>query len=475
MLAAALAEILALSILGLQAFWREWRPSARAIPANANLIERSMLAHGVRLADSSFYTWRHNHGVDQDIALIQLALTLEGSPAREWYDTGRDRLRGTLEQLIPPAGVMREHSPGYQLTTLRHLRGLSRFVREAGRTDDAELIGATARRMAESLGNFVEPTGYLVPFGDTHGDATPDESLGMSRPGLQALLDDGYAFMRGAVPEGVPERDAWYLAVTAASNRGFAHKHCDDLSFVLTARSRRIVADPGAYSYSADVWRRYFVSCEAHNTISTEAIFQDGVFFPVGTGQAQLETAVDSGEIAAIFGSRSLPEGGMQQRAWVWIPRRGLVVVDLVDAPPGALRQLFHLGEGIRAVIAGDTARLVDEKTGILLARVVRHAPRVAPWQVITGSRTPLQGWISPARGQAIPADVLVASASSRPAVFVTEFILADPLPSGAAPPTLVSSIAQNGTNLAVRVSAGKTEWLVHLRSDGGSPLERVR
>jgi hypothetical protein len=54
-----------------------------------------------------------------------------------------------------------------------------------------------------------------------------------------------------------------------------AHGHADALSFTLTAGGSRIFIDPGAYSYSAErLWRDYFRSSSAHNTLTVDGFNQ---------------------------------------------------------------------------------------------------------------------------------------------------------------------------------------------------------
>jgi hypothetical protein len=54
-----------------------------------------------------------------------------------------------------------------------------------------------------------------------------------------------------------------------------AHGHADALSFVLSIGDREILVDPGTYSYHTEpVWRDYFRSTRAHNTVGIDGLDQ---------------------------------------------------------------------------------------------------------------------------------------------------------------------------------------------------------
>jgi hypothetical protein len=56
---------------------------------------------------------------------------------------------------------------------------------------------------------------------------------------------------------------------------GFGHGHADGLSFVLSFNSVPIFVDPGTFHYNGDpLWRDYFRSTRAHNTVSIDRMSQ---------------------------------------------------------------------------------------------------------------------------------------------------------------------------------------------------------
>jgi len=448
----------ALRLMRFLHFWNLWRQSPLCGADEAELVERSILAHGAYLADSAFYTWRHNHGVDQDIALTDLALMSDGPRAEAWYRIAQRRLKITLGDLVWPSGITREHSPGYGLSTTKNLAALAEMLQRAGRSEDADEVNGVTTRMRSALAEFVEPSGILVPFGDTHGDAGPGTAMMVgpdSGNRLRPFLEEGYAFLREPVTQ---SGDGWFLAVSAASNPGFAHKHCDDLSFVLSKGRRRMLVDPGAYSYFPDRWRHYFLSCDAHNTASLGGVFQHGAYFATGTGSARLHSAVDSGSIVVINGSRDLEDGGQQERSWAWIPGHGLVVADRITGPSSTVQLSYHLGSGLRARSDGSSA-FVESETGLPLA-VIRGFRKGVELRLI-------QGWVSPSIDRREQAPVLLQSDSLRPSLFVTEFVLAGLPPLGDTVPSVITAVNSSGAGAEVRIHTPAGDWILDL---GGPP-----
>ena len=64
-------------------FVEVWRASERFERRRMTLFVRALAGHGALLADADFYRQRHNHGIDQDRALIALSL------ACPWLRTAR--------------------------------------------------------------------------------------------------------------------------------------------------------------------------------------------------------------------------------------------------------------------------------------------------------------------------------------------------------------------------------------------------
>ena len=447
-------------------------------PLNRQWLDRSIVGHARRLAAPDFYTATNNHGLDQDIALLQAAWVMRGlAESGPWMDTALSRLRMTVALLVSEGGVMREHSPGYHLSTQRHLDATAGFLRAAGRGDDADWLDAVVGRMKRVTPWLVEPTGRLTPLGDTDGDASvTTHDLGETGPtgapvsstvadllpvGVLALVDDGYVILRQKATHDAA--DSWHLVFAAASNTGRAHKHCDDLAVLLTGR-RRLLTDPGRYRYSPTRERRFVVSCEAHSTL-TMGTTQDTIRdFLVGDGSAALDGVwTPEGEGLMIATGRKLFTNGLEHRRTIaWVPDRGLFVIDRLGA--GAQETVapqvrFQLAPGVSAVIASEDPTRVDLEADGGRIEVWSHTPG-ATWRVERGADDPMGGWVSPARDTLAPAPALVLTTSVRRAdVFLTEIRLG--------PHPVAAWSRSAGDSILVTLPGRRGRWDVSQPSSG--------
>ncbi|MGP5192816.1 heparinase II/III domain-containing protein [Psychrobacter celer] len=78
---------------------------------------------------------------------------------------------------------------------------------------------------------------------------------------------DGYAVVRSHSSVKLDESSFLFFQGSFYSQ---AHKHCDDLSFILQEKGINLLIDSGKYGYQQDKYRKYFLSTRAHNTIEVD-------------------------------------------------------------------------------------------------------------------------------------------------------------------------------------------------------------
>lgn len=104
--------------------------SPLADPDEVLVVLYAVQRHAEMLASPDFYTEAHNHGVDQDRALMEIAVAFpEFSDSGAWVSLAANRLRGQIESTVSPEGVHLEHSPAYHLCQMKRLDGIRRFAR----------------------------------------------------------------------------------------------------------------------------------------------------------------------------------------------------------------------------------------------------------------------------------------------------------------------------------------------------------
>lgn len=435
-------------------FWEVWTKSPRFTPDKMERILGSMLGHAERLSDPDFYWENHNHGIDQDRALLGFALVFpELLTAEKWRNLALRRLTVQLEQTISPNGVHLEHSPGYHSDIMVRLQSLERQLR----TFDIEYeldLDALQSRMARFLGITVQPNGRLAPVGDTrpmelesssawdHEAAFPwleyyltEGGSGVLHDTVAVYPDEGYAVIRDFDDGAVPFRESLYLFFTAAANdvtgrRG--HKHADDLSFILSYRGYEFVIDAGLYGYERDRHRDYVVSSRAHNVV----LIDGQNFSGWDSGIEAFEASSNYTMIRASH--RNHP--GFEHTRWIvhLPPTKFLLVDDLrpdLSDPPArrdhTFEQLFHFGAAIAVEADGDdggitaTAALSEGNTDCPQLRITQLHGAVDA-HVATGQRQPMLGWHSPDVGVLEPSPAVSFTTAGPGALYVTLFDLAD-------------------------------------------------
>jgi hypothetical protein len=427
------------------AFWQVWVTSPLATSDKSIRILNAMLAHATRLADPRFYTDSHNHGIYQDLALLEFSMLFpQLEPAARWRELSLARTRRQMSATISPRGVHLEHSPGYHLEVVKLLLEFEELARLNDPTIADRLeIDATITAMADYLAIVLLPNGFLPRLGDTDGESIQMDRRVWSRlaqsskrlrdflaegqwPSYEvtSYLPEGYVIDRSRL--GNPLADAAYLLFTAASHPGRGHKHHDDLSFIWYAFGTELLSDAGKYSYNyTDPKRRWIVSSAAHNVVLINGLGFEGF-------QTRIDEVSHDENLTFIRASHRNFPGIAHTRRLVYLrPTLVFVVDDLQrlvpqDGPDGRSRdfeQLFHLGPEIKRLMerGARTVRLnVDAGAGgVGIAVHALHHDHLAP-DVVHGQTDPFQGWLSLKHGSLIPAAVVSLRIRGPSAKFVT-------------------------------------------------------
>lgn len=167
-------------------------------------------------------------------------------------------------------GVHTEHSPDYHF--FAHNK-ITNIVASPWWTDLSKDTSAILELAEYAKSWLVFPNDKCVPIGDS--------ATGTVKKNLTALEEwphiksgnyigarlDGYAVVRSLTK--LPLEQSSFLFFQGSFN-SFAHKHADDLSFILQENGENILIDSGKYSYQKDKYREYFLSTRAHNTIEVD-------------------------------------------------------------------------------------------------------------------------------------------------------------------------------------------------------------
>ena len=199
-----------------------------------------------------------------------------------------------------------------------------------------------------------------------------------------------------------------------------AHAHADALSVEVRYDGVDVLADPGTFCYHGEpVWRGYFRSTRAHNTVEIDGENQSvegGPFLWSRHAPSQVSLA-EVGDLAtqtwtAVHTGYARLDPALRHERTVSLDRRSrsLVVVDTVTSrDPHTLGLAFHLGPDVEVELSGNRARLgVPGESGLTVADL--HLPVELQWTEHRGESDPPRGWFSPRFGERVPATTLLGT-----------------------------------------------------------------
>jgi hypothetical protein len=198
-----------------------------------------------------------------------------------------------------------------------------------------------------------------------------------------------------------------------------AHAHADALSVEVRHDGVDVLADPGTFCYQGDpLWRRYFRSTLAHNTLELDAQDQSvpgGPFlwsFHATTTLVALDLGGDGPMrwTAEHDGYRRLRAPAVHRRTVSLDPStRSVGIEDRVSSDSDHdVALAFHLGPSVEAHLEGHRAALswVGSRGEHVRAHLV--LPERLEWTCYRGSVDPPLGWYSPEHGRKMPTTTLV-------------------------------------------------------------------
>ncbi|GAA3420772.1 heparinase II/III family protein [Streptosporangium vulgare] len=280
-------------------------------------LSDSLVEHAAILSDPALYRQGHNHGLDQDIALLAIGCRLR---RERWRDLAIRRMTESAELSIDAQGALHEQAPRYGVYVHRRLGTAIAAIERCGAEIPADL--AARRTSLETyVSHATQPDGRLVPIGDSPADTRPE---GFPHgEGTVKVFDCGYVFGRTAWDD---PASAHYSIRFGPGRR--LHGHEDHLGVTYHAHGRDILVEAGFHSYERTAYREWTASPEAHNVpVVVGAAFREGTATRLAsssTGRTrQSYTLTD--DAYGVSRTRSVPAGS-------------------------ALRNLWHVGPSLRVV-----------------------------------------------------------------------------------------------------------------------------
>ena len=256
------------------------------------------------------YALRNPDSVNRYMAQLRGIYTVgayfpELKQAKDFRDIAANALAMTIDEEFYPDGASKECCPGYQMMNLGAICG----VVDMAKMMEYEVPPDLRRGLESTCEYFVKmatPFRSLPQFGDT---GHPKKSMARSfswivnfadKPEYRWLATDG---REGSPPSYLSTRLPWagfyvmrsgwdpnalYVCMDAGP-LGLQHWDEDCNDFELYAYGERLIADMGKYSYTDTVWRAWFMSSLAHNTVLVDGLSQDRAADYYGTGKTSIE------------------------------------------------------------------------------------------------------------------------------------------------------------------------------------------
>lgn len=378
-------------------------------------IAEALTVHGTFLADDANHDGAWNHGLDQDIALLDLAAA---TSRRDWAETAVRRSGAAVGELVDEQGVTIEQATHYAQYTWERLGALEAAILRAGIDVPAEL----KRRdlIPEFLAAATQPDGYLAPIGDSKKQkskplpGTPLEyAASQGTEGLRPLhtahvYRNGWVFLRSGWGEKRSFAEESLLTARFGPYRRI-HGHRDHTALTWYADGRPLLVDAGFSGYGDLAMRRYEQLESAHNQVTVADagpyLWQHGT--ELRASLRWLDTAGTT-EVHALLLAGNPYEDITRLRAVLHIPELDVLLVrDRVIAPkPVTLEQRWLLGPSLTDAAISEDAQTVTSADDHGTFRV-QQLLRVRRGDVTTGSVDPVAGWVADGGTKRLPAPAL--------------------------------------------------------------------
>jgi len=411
---------------------------------------RGLWLHGRFLAANLEYASANNHLWLESKALLMLGLLFpEFRAAKAWTATGQRVLCREVARQVSPDGVHWEQATLYHRILASELVELLTVME-----DNAHAIPHILRRVLAHMLTFesvlLKPDGEPPLIGDsTAGDSylrfnsrLAGAALGKQPNLISGDLDEGTLWLIGSkraewlrqnagageTPESRAFAQGGYCVMRADERYlifdcgpfGYplapGHGHADALSFEWFANGHTWLVDPGVFSYhlGAD-WRHFFRSTAAHNTVVVDGHDQSQLLDAwrvLNPARTRLREWISNAEYdfadAEHDGYTRLAEPVVHRRQILFVKPDYVIVFDqLIGAGRHHIAAHFHFAPEIKVDLQATTglARLthVDGSAALL----AYSGPTNTRADVIRGSTTPIQGWVSRHSGEKQPAAVL--------------------------------------------------------------------
>lgn len=405
-------------------FWRNLRNDPNSTPEQRQQLLALISRSGELLAKPGQFTVRTNHGVMQNLALLQICAAFPLLPqAGQWRQLAIDRLGFQLPFYVSEEGVVLEHSSEYHILGTELLAYALRLIRLNGREPSRELAHK-AMLAQDFAGKLIRPDGSLPLIGNT--------AAGRAARIAKSHADGGEAVIHQAPPFAPPAAGAygypvsgyalWWsdrpvisqLAIAWAKHDRHGHKHADEPSIGFWADNRDWLTASGYWPYDAPYY--------------TQAIGWAGANAPHLVGEdlhVKREVTVlaegAAGDIRFIDLENRRASGYHVRRQILQWSAGEFLVLDSAQGAEQTVETVWTLAPDLSVQVVGKDRFQAAPSSGRSLLHIAFDSREASePAQLYIGSTQPFAGWVVEKR-QVLPAPairVLAAQGNSMTAAY---------------------------------------------------------
>ena len=399
-------------------FWSVYRAHRLYTDVAAQELLLEVARTAQLLASPRDFNVRTNHGVMQNVALLQLILAFPGlSDAQQYWSVARGRLEAQVEFLYAEDGFVLEHSAHYHDVGVQLLGMAVRMVELAGeplpKNWKSLLAGASTR-----LEDIKRPDGTLPAYGDTELEFWVDRSakpaLHSQPAGFHVMPISGYAII------GFAGANASHTVATWSHFPGHGHKLADELSLLIWGQGRGLLTNSGYWDYGG--WGRQFTEGWLG---SNAPHWLDEKTLP--SREARIVSVANSADAGYLELERSNADGTRFVREILAVDVGLWLVIDHAQGKDTEQTEtLWTFFPDMKLdQTQGEAYLLRDEFDAQLV--VAMRSSRALRVEQHKGSRSPFAGWVTMGR-EGVPAPalrVLAAGGASTATLFGNREVLA--------------------------------------------------
>ena len=370
-------------------------------------------------ADPDYYAWWNNHGLFQSQALLQIGVFFpEFTESEYWIDLSKSRISTRISTNVTDSGIYKEHSTSYHYLALKLFMNIKTFCDHY--SIEFSELDIKIDKMQEYMGYAAKIDGTVPMIGDSSAvqflnfeldSISNDYLLFRTSNGVEGIDVDNPSIVYPDAGVAIFKND-WdneepiYLNFVNRYH-SVAHKHADDLSFVLSYGQTDFFVDGGKYNYvESDPYRMFIRSTFAHNTITVDnqsyAINDSSDF-----GNPKITNHYIGSDFNLVEATHSLYDGVEIFRTIIFFPDGAILINDRVESLDNHYyTQVFNLGTDVELLENGISSAQLSSK--LENKRInIEQLKNVDNYSLFYGSTEPIQGWQSSSLNEVNPINSL--------------------------------------------------------------------